>query len=143
MGIDALIPSAVNIIAITALGTFLWRVLDKRFDAVHQRFDRIDDWFDRFDKRFDGIDKRFDRVNEPGNSFDARFDRLEATLDARFEKSEASFDARFQSLDAKFDSLAKDHHNLARELSEFRGETRARLDMLIQQAPASASAAES
>ena len=136
MGIDVLIPSAVNIIAITALGTFLWRVLDKRFDAVHQRFDRIDDWFDRFDKRFD-------RVDEPGNSFDVRFDRLGVSLDARFEKSEAFFDARFQSLDAKIDSLAKDHHNLARELSEFRGETRARLDMLIQRVPASASAAES
>ncbi len=41
-------------------------------------------------------------------------------------------DARFNSLETKVEDLAKDHQNLARELSEFRGEVRARLDALPQ-----------
>lgn len=54
-----------------------------------------------FNRRFEGVDARFDQV-------DARFDKLEA----------------------KVEDLAKDHRSLARELSEFRGEMRGRLDAL-------------
>ena len=54
-----------------------------------------------FNRRFEGVDGRFDQV-------DARFDKLEA----------------------KVEDLAKDHQSLARELSEFRGEMRGRLDAL-------------
>ena len=54
-----------------------------------------------FNRRFEGVDARFDQV-------DARFDKLEA----------------------KVEDLAKDHQSLARELSEFRGEMRGRLDAL-------------
>ena len=38
--------------------------------------------------------------------------------------------ARFDKLEAKVEDLAKDHQSLARELSEFRGEMRGRLDAL-------------
>ena len=54
-----------------------------------------------FNRRFEGVDARFDKV-------DIQFDKLEA----------------------KVEDLAKDHQSLARELSEFRGEMRARLDVL-------------
>ena len=54
-----------------------------------------------FNRRFEGVDARFDKV-------DAQFDKLEA----------------------KVEDLAKDHQSLARELSEFRGEMRGRLDAL-------------
>ena len=54
-----------------------------------------------FNRRFEGVDARFDQV-------DARFDKLEA----------------------KVEDLAKDRQGLARELSEFRGEMRGRLDAL-------------
>ena len=118
MGIDAFIPSAATIIAMTALGTFLWRVLDKRFDVIDKRFDVIDERFDVVDERFDGVDKRFeavdkrstrstsgfDQVDRRGDSFDARLEKV----DARFDRLEASFDAKFESIDAKVDSLAKD-----------------------------------
>lgn len=76
------------------------------------------------DKRFEGIDKRLD-------SADARFEKFETSVDARFERFETSVDSKLESLDAKVDNLAKDHQILARELSEFRGETRAGLDMLV------------
>ena len=65
-----------------------------------------------FNRRLDGVD--------------ARFDRVVADMDVKFGK----VDARFDSLVTKVDDLARDHQNLARELSEFRGEIRGRLDAL-------------
>ena len=72
-----------------------------------------------FNRRFEGVDARFDKV-------DAKFDKVVADMDARFER----VDARFDKLEAKVEDLAKDHQSLARELSEFRGEMRGRLDAL-------------
>ncbi|MCY3838072.1 MAG: hypothetical protein OXH09_05400 [Gammaproteobacteria bacterium] len=72
-----------------------------------------------FNRRFEGVDARFDKV-------DARFDKVVADMDARFER----VDTRFDKLEAKVEDLAKDHQSLARELSEFRGEMRGRLDAL-------------
>ena len=43
----------------------------------------------------------------------------------------ASLETRFESLDQKVDGLAADHNSLSRELSEFRGEMRGRLSMLV------------
>ena len=72
-----------------------------------------------FNRRFEGVDARFDKV-------DARFDKVVADMDARFER----VDTRFDKLEAKVEDLAKDHQSLSRELSEFRGEMRGRLDAL-------------
>ena len=72
-----------------------------------------------FNRRFEGVDARFDKV-------DARFDKVVADMDARFER----VDTRFDKLEAKVEDLANDHQSLARELSEFRGEMRGRLDAL-------------
>ena len=65
----------------------------------------------RFDDRFGQIDQRFGQI------------------DNRF----ASLESRFTTLEKKVDGLANDHHGLSRELSEFRGEMRGRLSMLIGQ----------
>ena len=57
-------------------------------------------------QRFEDIDKKFDGV-------DGKFDGI---------------DKKFDIIDKKLDRLAADHHGLARELSELRGELRGRLD---------------
>ena len=72
-----------------------------------------------FNRRFEGVDARFDKV-------DAKFDKVVDDMDARFER----VDSRFDKLEAKVVDLGKDHQSLARELSEFRGEMRGRLDAL-------------
>ena len=87
MGLEAIALGIAQITAIVAMGVFLWR---------------------GFNRRFEGVDARFDKV-------DAKFDKV---------------DARFDKLEAKVEDLAKDHQGLARELSEFRGEMRGRLDVL-------------
>ena len=117
MGPEVLIPSATTVTVVLALGTFLWRVFDKRFDRVDEQFKRVDEQFKRVDERFGEVDRRFGR--------------FEAEVDAKFDKLAATVDARFGSLDAKVDALAQDHQSLARELSEFRGEMRGRLDAVF------------
>ncbi|MCY3620280.1 MAG: hypothetical protein OXH68_01045 [Gammaproteobacteria bacterium] len=47
-----------------------------------------------------------------------------------FSRRFDAVDAKFDKLEAKVEDLAKDHQSLARELSEFRGEMRGRLDAL-------------
>ena len=42
-----------------------------------------------------------------------------------------TLEGRFGTLELKVDALAKDRQSLARELSEFRGEMRGRLDALV------------
>ena len=66
----------------------------------------------QFDRRFEAIDQRFESIDQ----------RFEA-IDKRFE----NIDKRFDRVDDKIDNLASDHQNLARGLSEFRGEMRGRL----------------
>ncbi|MXY17643.1 MAG: hypothetical protein F4Y57_11760 [Acidobacteria bacterium] len=47
-----------------------------------------------------------------------------------FSRRFDAVDHKFHKLEAKVEDLAKDHQSLARELSEFRGEMRGRLDAL-------------
>ena len=47
-----------------------------------------------------------------------------------FSRRFDAVDTKFDKLEAKVEDLAKDHQSLARELSEFRGEMRGRLDAL-------------
>ena len=46
----------------------------------------------------------------------------------RFEDVDKKFEDNFQDVRNRLDRLAADHHGLARELSELRGELRGRLD---------------
>ncbi|MDE0421622.1 MAG: hypothetical protein OXK76_12150 [Gammaproteobacteria bacterium] len=105
MGLEAIALGITQITTIVAMGVFLWQVFNRRFEGV--------------DERFDKVDGKFDKV-------DARFDKVVADMDTRFGR----VDARFDKLEAKVGDLAKDHQGLARELSEFRGEMRGRLDAL-------------
>ena len=116
MGLEAVALGITQITAIVAIGVFLWQVFSRRFEAVDARFDNVD-------ARFERIDAGFERI-------DAKFDKVAADMDARFDKVAADMGARFDKLEAKVQDLAKDHQSLARELSEYRGEMRARLDAL-------------
>ena len=66
--------------------------------------------FEDIDKKFDGIDKRF------------------IDMDRKSEEN-------FRDVRNRLDRLAADHHGLARELSELRGELRGRLDERARPAP--------
>ena len=112
MGLEVIALGITQITAIVAMGVFLWQVFNRRFEGVDARFDKVD-------AKFDKVDAKFDKV-------DARFDKVVADMNARFER----VDTRFDKLEAKVEDLAKDHQSLARELSEFRGEMRGRLDAL-------------
>ena len=62
--------------------------------------------FGDVDKKFDAIDRKFDAIDE-----------------------------NFRDVRNRLDRLAADHHGLARELSELRGELRGRLDERARPAP--------
>ena len=47
--------------------------IDEQFDRIAERFERIDGQFDRIDDRFDHVDEQFDRVDE-------RFDLVEEQI---------------------------------------------------------------
>ena len=116
MGLEAVVLSLTQITAVVAMGFFLWHVFSKRFDLI--------------DGQIKGVEGRFEQVDARFAQVDARF----AQVDARFEK----IDDRFVAIESKIAELAKDHQNLARELSEFRGEVRGRLDALAPRLAADA-----
>lgn len=99
MGIEVAL-GASNFASVVALGVFLWRVFGARFDSVDARLDKVEVRLGKVEERLGGIEGRVD-----------------------------SLEARFDSLEGRFDGFVTDHHGLARELSEFRGEVRGRLDM--------------
>ena len=81
------------------------------------------------------IERLNDQFKQVETRFDDRFKQMENQFDTRF----VSLEGRFVSLEKKVDGLAADHHGLSRELSEFRGEMRGRLSMLVPQASGEAS----
>ena len=113
MALEVLALSITQITAIVAMGFFLWHVFSKRFDAIDSRFEKVDDRFGKVDERFEKVDERFEKVDERFEKVDQRFDKLAADMAGQINE------------------LAKDHQSLARELSEFRGEVRGRLDALL------------
>ena len=123
MGLEAVVLSLTQITAVVAMGFFLWHVFSKRFDLIDGQIKGVEGRFEQVDARFAQVDARFAQV-------DARF----AQVDARFEK----IDDRFVAIESKIAELAKDHQILARELSEFRGEVRGRLDALAPRLAADA-----
>ena len=58
-------------------------------------------------------------------------DRKFAVMDKKF----GAIDENFRDVRNRLDRLAADHHGLARELSELRGELRGRLDERARPAP--------
>ncbi|MCY3620171.1 MAG: hypothetical protein OXH68_00490 [Gammaproteobacteria bacterium] len=123
MGLEVIAPAATQLGAVVALGIFLWSVFSKRFDAVDVRLDRVEG-------RLGDVENRVGSLENRVGSLENRFGSLEGrvgSLEGRFD----SLENRFDSLDRKVDALAVDHHGLSRELSEFRGEMRGRLDALF------------
>ena len=99
---------------VVALGGFMWQMLRSLRQDMAWQFNEVGKKFDGVDKKFDGIDKKFD-------SIDKRFDGVEES---------------FRDVRNRLDRLAEDHHGLARELSELRGELRGRLDERTRTVPA-------
>ena len=143
MNFEAFAPGAPYVAAVLVVGAFLWRVFVKMLTGLEARFDdrfkQIDNSFQqmesRFDNRFQEMESRFDnrfRLVENGfQHMESRFDNRFQQMESRFDNNFASLESRLESLDTKVDGLAADHHSLSRELSEFRGEMRGRLSMLV------------
>ena len=118
-------PEAWTILAVgVALGGLTWQMLrslrldmDRQFGDMDKKFGGIDKKFEGIDKKFDGIDKKFEGI------------------DKRFVDMDRKIDENFRDVRNRLDLLAADHHNLARELSELRGELRGRLDERSRPAP--------
>ena len=89
-----------------ALGSLVWQMLRSLRLDMAQRFGEVDKKFGGMDKKFDAIDRKFDAIDE-----------------------------NFRDVRNRLDRLAADHHGLARELSELRGELRGRLDERARPAP--------
>ena len=93
-----------------ALGGLTWQMLRSLRLDMDRKFGDVDKKFEGIDKKFDGIDKRF------------------VDMDRKIDEN-------FRDVRNRLDLLAADHHNLARELSELRGELRGRLDERSRPAP--------
>ena len=114
------VPSVPSIASVLVVGLFLWRVFVRMLAGMEARFN----------DQFKQVNDQFKQVNDQFKEVGARFGQMESRFDTRF----VSLESRFDSLEKKVDGLAADHHGLARELSEFRGEMRGRLAMVVPQA---------
>ena len=117
MEFEVFVPSVPYVASVLVVGLFLWRVFVRMLAGMEARFD---DRFGQIDSRFGEVHSRFGEVH-------SRFGEMENRFDNRF----GSLETRFDSLEEKVDGLAVDHRSLSRELSEFRGEMRGRLSMLV------------
>ena len=127
MGIEVAL-GASNFASVVALGVFLWRVFGARFDSVDARLDQFDDRLGKVDVRLGKVEVRLGKVEVRLGKVEERLGGIEGRVN--------SLEARFDSLESRFDGFGADHHSLARELSEFRGEVRGRLDMAFPRAVA-------
>ena len=112
MEFQEFVPSVPYVASVLVGGVFLWRVFVRMLEGMDDRFASLESRFD-------------DRLA----SLESRFDDWFGQIDSRF----GQIDDRFSTLEKMVDGLANDHHGLSRELSEFRGEMRGRLSMLIGQ----------
>ena len=67
-------------------------VIDERFEQVDQRFDRLET---RMDERFGNMEARMDE----------RFESMEERFDSRLVDLREEFNDRFESMDAKLDRM--------------------------------------
>ena len=52
----------------------------ERFDKIDNRFDKVDERLDKMDDRFDKVDERLDKMDDRFDKVDERFNSLELTL---------------------------------------------------------------
>ena len=117
-----------------ALGSLVWRMLrslhhdmERQFGDVGKKFDGIGKNFDDVGKNFDDVGKKFDDVGKKFDGIGKNFDEVNRKFDEVAEN--------FRDMRDRLDRLADDHHGLARELSELRGELRGRFDERVRPAP--------
>ena len=114
-------PEAWTILAVgVALGSLTWRMLrslrhdmERQFGDVGKKFDDVGKKFDDVGKNFDAVGKNFEEVNRKFDGVNRKFDEVAEN---------------FRDMRSRLDRLADDHHGLARELSELRGELRGRFE---------------
>ena len=107
-------PEAWTILAVgVALGSLVWRMLRSLRHDMERQFDDIGKKFDDIGKKFDDIGKKFEEINR-------KFDEVNRKFDDVTEN--------FRDMRSRLDRLADDHHGLARELSESRGDLRGRFE---------------
>ena len=80
------------------------KVINDRFDLVDERFERVDDRFDLVDERFERIDDRFDLVDERFERIDDRFD----LVDERFNRLENDMNNRFDRVESEITTIRND-----------------------------------
>ena len=100
-------PEAWTILAVgTALGGLVWQMLRSlRLDMA---------------RRFEEVDRKFGDMNGKFGDMNGKF----GDMNGKF----GEISDNFQDVRHRLERLAADHHGLARELSELRGELRGRLD---------------
>ena len=97
---------------VIALGGLMWRMLRSLHRQMIRHFDQIDRHFERLETKPSPTDRQFRTIHE------AR-DRSEMPVEPTA--------GRRRETQRQLEQIADDHNALARELSELRGEFRARL----------------
>ena len=69
--------------------------VDARLDKLEQHNQKTDERLDRMDARFDQMDARFDRMDERMDQMDGRFDCLEQRVDDMSRSIGVLMDAQF------------------------------------------------
>ncbi len=77
-----------------------FEAVDNRFEAIDNRFEAIDNRFEAIDNRLDAMDKRFDAIDNRLDTMDKRFDAMDNRLDA--------MDMRFDAMDNRLDEMKGD-----------------------------------
>ena len=90
--------------------------IDRRLDAVEQRFVVTDERFERIDERFDRLDQRFDRMDE---RFDRTEERFERRLREEHETTRRHFDVMVERIEAAVRIVAEGHHHLRTVLDDY------------------------
>lgn len=64
----------------------LTKHVDKRFEAVNEKFETIDERFDAVDERFNTVNEKFDGVNVRLNAVDEKFESIDGRLEGLNQK---------------------------------------------------------
>lgn len=114
MELEVFAPSIPYLATVLVVGLFLWRVFVRMLAGMEARFNYLDKQ----------VGDQVRQVSDQFKQVDTRFASLERPV--RFLGQESG-------------RLGGGRHGLARELSEFRGEMRGRLSMLVPQTAGEAS----
>ena len=97
--------------------------MDRRFEAVDNRFEAIDNRFEAIDNRLDAMDKRFDAIDNRLDTMDKRFDAMDNRLDEMkgdiWQSVSVMMDAKFDKL---FHLLAENQQILQEKMDRILGE---------------------